>query len=399
VADSGTVASAPARPSTAGSPASLAGPEEKRIKRLDFLAIEWHGHRKPAPPPVCVQRSAHRDAPFDDLARILASPLPRRKVLQLALVSLAGAALASLKIEPAWASTDCFCSGVPLQSGQACCSTASPPQPYDTASQCCTSAGVQQKCPIVNLIACPNRVPHPGYVPVPNGCGAADGPHVPDQWGSANFEPCCNAHDICYGTCLQNKATCDSNFLTCMQGSCDTVYPPGTGVAHAARNRACRGVAVVYYKAVSNLGQSAFDAAQREACDCCTGDQPCCPAGQIICNGVCCDPDQDCINGTCQSTVCTSSGTCSSGQAFPVCGGNCLSTGSIEGPPLCSSEFFCGDTPSCTSSTECQAQGYTYCQAPITGCCGQVCVPSWGTLSASPALVAPAGTKRNSGSS
>jgi hypothetical protein len=362
------------------------------MKRFELLGRALPRRRRRPPGPPVKKKTAHQDQDelFDNLSRILASSLPRRQVLRLALVSLAGAALASLGIRPAWARTNCFCNGAPLQSGQACCSTSSPPQPYDTAKQCCTSAGVQQKYPIQHLTACPNRVAHPGHVSSFNGCGpdpnavdengkSCGGVTPPPGFFAANFTPCCNAHDICYDTCNNAKATCDTAFLTCMQMACDTAYPPNS-LLNRARNAACRADAQIYYEAVALGGNCAYGYAQRNACDCCAGDQPCCPSGQTLCNGVCCDPGETCVAGQCQAAC--SACLCPCG-ANPPCQGTgplglpCYCFPTTEHPNggdsvPCSSDFYCSGAQACGSSADCPPGSV----CTTNQCCGfSACAP------------------------
>jgi hypothetical protein len=112
--------------------------------------------------------------------------------------------------------------------------------------------------------------------PEPNGCGPAGGGDalVPDcpilfvfgliDLGCGCFTPACTTHDICYGTCGANKDTCDLNFYNDMVDICNS-----TCIISGVK---CRALAWVYYQAVSNFGQGAFDSAQMEGCDpCCVG--------------------------------------------------------------------------------------------------------------------------------
>jgi hypothetical protein len=110
--------------------------------------------------------------------------------------------------------------------------------------------------------------------------------------------------------------------------------------------------------------------------------------------------------GTCKSTAAKGEGPCyacggpredpaqcaegCSGEF--LCGGvpspcgeegqDCLCTRSTEGRVRCGDNTSCGATPPCTTSVECEALlgPGAFCQAPGTGCCGQVCVPACGTL-------------------
>lgn len=50
-------------------------------------------------------------------------------------------------------------------------------------------------------------------------------------------------------------------------------------------------------------------------------------------------------------------------------GTDCLCTETVEGDQnLCQANFAC-DHPTCTTSAECQAQGFDFCRAEGTGCC------------------------------
>lgn len=145
----------------------------------------------------------------------------------------------------------------------------------------------------------------------------------------------------------------------------------------------------------------------------CCGDT-CCPFGASCCSGsagffccagnccgdTCCPSDEFCQAGQCvQEGFCTVGLTC--GGDLPFCGEgagglSCFCAESVEGSLICGNDFFC-DTPSCTSSAECEELfgSGSYCQAADAGCCGQVCVPPCGTL---PSSTTVTGTGRtNSG--
>ena len=250
------------------------------------------------------------------------------------LKGIAAAALAQVGVRSAWAAATCVCQAT----GQL----------YDPVTACCTSGGVQNKNPITSLAACPGKVPHPGYTAVPNGCGPAGGvvtPFIPNSWGAANFLPCCNAHDVCYGTCNGSKAGCDNTFHTCLIGACDAAY-----AAHPILQRLlpnCYNAAHTYFGAVSLGGGGAFDSAQMEACDCCG-------------------------TSTCPS-ACASPGVCG---GFSSCGGggDCVCATLTEGGGTCGhGSTPCAGIQRCTSTSQCPS-GYSCWQ---TSCCGGfgVCVP------------------------
>ncbi len=269
---------------------------------------------------------------FDDLARILANPMPRRRAFSLVLRALAGAVLAELGVQSAWADSTCLCRG----------------QTYDPQTQCCTPGGVQQKHPLTSTAGCPAKVPHPGYVAIPNGCGPEGGaitPYVPNRFGLADFRPCCNTHDICYGTCNDVKSLCDNGFGACLANSCLSAYS-----FSATLLGSCLAVAGTYYAAVSLGGGGAFEAAQDGACDCCSTST--CP--------------QSCAGSSCGSLpACAGGFDC-------VCFTSTEGTGAcVHGATPCSSVAHCSTTADCPPGTACLT---TSCCGSF-GVCGPLCNP------------------------
>jgi hypothetical protein len=135
---------------------------------------------------------------------------------------------------------------------------------YNPATQCCTPSGLQQKWPIMNLDACPNRTEHPGHVSSANGCGAAGSTRYPGRFGPVRFTLCCNGHDLCYDTCNSDRIACDNAFGGCLQAACSAIVPLGPHLYAG-----CVALAAVYYGAVLYAGGDAYNAAQSTACDCC----------------------------------------------------------------------------------------------------------------------------------
>lgn len=246
---------------------------------------------------------------FDNVVRTLGNTLRRRDALKLVIFGITGAALADLGVKTAWAAENCLCRG----------------QVYDPATACCTPSGVQAKHPVTNLAACPNKTPHPGYVSVPNGCGPAGGaisPFIPERWGRANFGACCNDHDNCYGSCNSDKGNCDDTFFGCLRDACNDAYLPL--IIFPSLLASCLVAAGGYYTAVSLGGGSAYDAAQRGACDCC-GTEAC---------------PQTCAGGTCSS--------------LPPCGeGGCVCFQTVEGTGFCHRSQSCAGLQTCSSSSQC----------------------------------------------
>ncbi len=138
---------------------------------------------------------------------------------------------------------------------------------YDPQAQCCTPVkGVVPKQPMTKLEWCPNRKAKKNHKPRANGCGPEGGvvsAIIPNRFMGANFKPACDDHDICYETCRQSKTYCDRRFLKLMRKECEDVY--GSGL----RRQWCKAQAVNYHIAVSQGGGDAYEAAQRDACDCC----------------------------------------------------------------------------------------------------------------------------------
>jgi hypothetical protein len=125
-----------------------------------------------------------------------------------------------------------------------------------------------------NLVNCPpgtQRRTRPGYQNNPTNppCGNANQPFPSSPPGSgANFGPACEAHDLCYGWCGNQKDPCDGIFLSELEDACHTAHPQGgTGLTM------CLWWARRYYDGVALAGEGSHTAAQNAACICagCTG--------------------------------------------------------------------------------------------------------------------------------
>jgi hypothetical protein len=270
---------------------------------------------------------------FDNIARAVSGQMPRRNILKMSVLGIAGAALLEIGIKPSWAAPTCLCKG----------------QVYDPLTACCTAAGVQLKNPIADLSACPNRVPHPGWTPPTNGCGPQGGviasgiaAAVPEGWGSADFHGCCNGHDSCYGTCNNSKLGCDTTFLDCMTDSCLSAYGNLLGFVLLP---SCLEVAATYFSMVAVGGYlGPYNSGQCSGCDCC---------GTSTC-------PQTCAGGGCGSAPgCESDAECV-----------CFQT--VEGTGFCHRGQPCSTTSPCSSSAQCPAG---WACVSVT-CCGpqSICV-------------------------
>lgn len=116
---------------------------------------------------------------------------------------------------------------------------------------------------------CPGgRVPKEDYTPLVNGCGPQDSVDlVPDIPGGFPFVGACAEHDVCYGTCGSDRATCDRNFHDRMLQVCESVLIPSDSVV------SCYALAYLYFKAVDLGGADPFAQGQVEGCDCCEEDE------------------------------------------------------------------------------------------------------------------------------
>ena len=174
------------------------------------------------------------------------------------------------------------------------------------ASLVIETAALAQQCeyPIADLSACPKRTPRPSHTPTVNGCGPEwfpKGLKAPQGSGPVNFAPACNRHDECYEKCNAVKEQCDNVFGKENNDACWRQYPaparPQNDQDWDSRGK-CTSLARLYARAVKEKAQSAYDDAQKKACECCRSF---CPAEVVECEGRCCLPAQTCNNNYCCS--------------------------------------------------------------------------------------------------
>jgi hypothetical protein len=162
--------------------------------------------------------------------------------------------------------------------GLACCGIQlSPLAPliYNPETTCCLLEPRPRRVPrhpVQDLDACPELGPYEHHVPMANGCGPegalVGGIDVPDDPapGCPPFTPACNAHDLCWDMCrnsLGHKLGCDLDFFNNLNQVCQ-------GCSNALAAAACRELAKVYAAAVGGGGFGAYEAAQKQACQCCS---------------------------------------------------------------------------------------------------------------------------------
>jgi hypothetical protein len=181
---------------------------------------------------------------------------------------------------------------------------------------------------------CMNKTALPGYSPPFNGCGPMENPTASmaigwvGQFGPVDFNPSCDGHDTCYGTCNSDKADCDTNFLGAMSKACADAYNPNNAnpipLPFAALGLGyCNDLALVYYAAVASpAGNGPFNDGQAAGCECCdqdagddSGGQQCvlCNCtGQVFHDAVTCvnncNASLACFTGICEPTDCPTDG-------------------------------------------------------------------------------------------
>jgi Prokaryotic phospholipase A2 len=219
---------------------------------------------------------------FDQLAREVANSVSRRRMLSImgtvwlgaitdtarprrrAAIGMMGRAVPSAR------------SGGSASSGGVTATTASAgefvcPAPSNAPPSACGGVSVGLDS-IDDFGTCTHVVTTSGYTPGCDGCGSgALEWAVPDKPLGFDFTAACLTHDVCYGTCLSNKDRCDQQFGKDMLSVC----PRPTTFTETLRASACARLAGLYQAAVSNLGRSAWEAGQLEACRCCVDVPPC----------------------------------------------------------------------------------------------------------------------------
>jgi hypothetical protein len=107
----------------------------------------------------------------------------------------------------------------------------------------------------------------PGSVSAPSVAGrfvllTIDLPRLPFRDKSYDFTNCCNKHDLCYGTCGSDKATCDQEFKACANRQC----------SREEKKAECRSTVSYYMIGLKMVECPMFTSAQEAACDCARGD-------------------------------------------------------------------------------------------------------------------------------
>lgn len=173
---------------------------------------------------------------FDELARILASDMPRRKAIKLAFGALLGASFTAAATQQAHAAGFCFGVGNPqcfgnicvqdsyLCLGGCCCpnnTECCPTEPDLCSRSCCDSA--IERCLFSNgyVLCCPfgdDRIINNRCCNAGRECWLSNGSHVCCPLGQkCAGKKCCPVDKIC------NKDNCCSQSETCCDGLCQPI--------------------------------------------------------------------------------------------------------------------------------------------------------------------------------
>ena len=94
-----------------------------------------------------------------------------------------------------------------------------------------------------------------------DGCSTPTGDNPSWPCSDTSFYDSCAAHDMCYQTCGSDKATCDSQFDSDMNGDCAGSNPICWTI--------CQGWRTIYRVAVELVGTNAYRQRQVDSCACC----------------------------------------------------------------------------------------------------------------------------------
>jgi secretory phospholipase A2 len=81
---------------------------------------------------------------------------------------------------------------------------------------------------------------------------------------------CCDAHDICYDTCNNDKELCDLDFKRCLYRYCDSFEKTAAGEMLI---KGCKAAAKMLFTGTMTLGCKSYLNAQERACYCGIGAQ------------------------------------------------------------------------------------------------------------------------------
>jgi len=307
---------------------------------------------------------------FDDLARALASPMPRRRALRLAGAAIVAAAVPGLRPRPAFGQSPCGpdtpCSslchvaphvgacGIPIHNdcgqelchfgyggcmvaGQVCCTTGPDPWICEKNERCGAKA---REC----IAQCPSGQKCGDNCCVPPDEECVDGECVPCRTKCGRT--CCEEGQVCKNP--KSGLCCGANWVSCEAGAAGVVKccPPRNtcAVSFKTKTAKCCGPK---QKAVGAACTCEKKGETPCGDDCCTTSETCskgtcCPKGKVNCgNGQCCKPS-DCCGKTCcegkgqtciDKTCCPAARRFGSGKAARCCPPGTVAGGNACCPP------------------------------------------------------------------
>jgi len=101
------------------------------------------------------------------------------------------------------------------------------------------------------------------HTPTSNGCGPEGLKVQTEHLPSGEMTSCCNEHDICYGTCNNDKDKCDLEFKRCLYRICDS-----SKMADELEKKKCQIGAKLLYTGTTTLGCKFYQESQKQACFC-----------------------------------------------------------------------------------------------------------------------------------
>ncbi len=104
------------------------------------------------------------------------------------------------------------------------------------------------------------------HEPTSNGCGSLDFLFDDSEesfvYVEKEFSSCCDIHDHCYDTCLEDKDECDLKFKKCLYKVCRSKKGEYFGT------KKCKLKAKLFYMTVLGVGCQSYLEAQKQACQC-----------------------------------------------------------------------------------------------------------------------------------
>lgn len=136
---------------------------------------------------------------------------------------------------------------------------------------------IEEEC----IYKCPSGttlIPNENHTRKPNGCGSMGFSLAQDNLPLPEMQDCCNLHDLCYDTCLEDKELCDKAFQRCLFHSCDQSLQLGKDFLSRKK---CQVGAKLLYTTTITLGCLSYKEAQKVSCRCVADPSQRCNRGEL----------------------------------------------------------------------------------------------------------------------